>query len=324
LLFFSLIIPVYNRPQEIRELLQTLTRQTYPHFEVLVVEDGSQPELQCESIAQAFENQLNVKYFFKENSGQGFTRNYAFERATGDFFIIFDSDILVPEHYLQTVSEAIHTQKLDAFGGPDAASPDFTPMQKAISYSMTSLFTTGGIRGKKQAIGQFHPRSFNMGLSRKVWETVGGFVITRMAEDLEFSIRIIRAGFRVGLIPEAFVFHKRRSTLGQFYRQLHFFGRARINLSRFYPDELKAVHYFPLAFTFFCCFLPIYFLLSRTLGSLATAGLLLYAALIFTDATLKNKSLKVGWLSIAAAFTQLFAYGLGFLEEGWRKWREKK
>ncbi|MBC8110189.1 MAG: glycosyltransferase [Verrucomicrobia bacterium] len=323
MLFFSIIIPVFNRPEEIRELLQSLTQQTYKNFEVLVVEDGSKPEFRCEEIVQTFENQLVIKYFFKENTGQGFTRNYAFERAKGDFFIIFDSDIIVPADYLQIVNQATTTQHLDAFGGPDAASPDFNAVQKAISYSMTSIFTTGGIRGKKSGIGTFHPRSFNMGLSKKVYESVGGFIITRMAEDLEFSIRIIRAGFKVALVEEAFVYHKRRSTFGQFFKQLHFFGRARINLSRFYPEELKLVHFFPLAFTLFCLFLPMVFFVSKLLFVTGLLLLLLYVSMIFTDATLIYKSISIGFLGVAATFVQLLGYGFGFMKEGWKKLFEK-
>jgi glycosyltransferase involved in cell wall biosynthesis len=319
-MIFSLIIPVYNRPDEVKELLESLTRQTYKNFEILVIEDGSKPELRCEEIVKSFQHELDVKYFFKENSGQGFTRNYAFERASGDFFIIYDSDIIVPEHYLQTVHHAIFKENLDAFGGPDAASPDFNDVQKAISYAMTSIFTTGGIRGRKKAVGgQFHPRSFNMGLSKKVYETVGGFIITRMAEDLEYSIRIIRAGFKVALIPEAYVYHKRRSTFSQFFKQLHFFGRARINLSRFFPEELKLVHFFPAAFTLFCLLIPIWWLIFKPFFYLSIVFLSLYVLAICIDATLQNKSLKIGLLGVVASFTQLFGYGFGFMQEGWKK-----
>ncbi|HTK18633.1 MAG TPA: glycosyltransferase, partial [Mucilaginibacter sp.] len=242
-MLFSIIIPLYNRPQEIKELLESLTLQTYKDFEVLVLEDGSVND--AADIVKTFEDKLNVRYFVKKNEGQGFTRNYGFERAKGDYFIIFDSDCLIPADYLQIVDGYLKTNWLDAYGGPDDAHPSFTPVQKAISYSMTSPFTTGGIRGNKKAIGQFHPRSFNMGVSRKVWETVGGFIITRSGEDIEYSIRIHSAGFKIGLIPDAKVYHKRRTDFMQFYKQLHFFGRARINVYKFFPSELKAVHFFP-------------------------------------------------------------------------------
>src|ERR1700712_6029474 len=246
-MFFSIIIPLYNRPQEIKELLETLVLQTYKQFEVLVIEDGSKDD--AADIVKSFVGKLDVKYFVKQNEGQGFTRNYGFERAKGDYFIIFDSDCLIPEDYLEIVNISLTENWLDAYGGPDAAHPSFTPVQKAISYAMTSPFTTGGIRGNKKGIGQFHPRSFNMGVSRKVWQTVGGFIITRSGEDIEYSIRIHSAGFKIGLIADAQVYHKRRTNFLQFYKQLHFFGRARINVYKFFPSELKAVHFFPAVFT---------------------------------------------------------------------------
>jgi glycosyltransferase involved in cell wall biosynthesis len=221
-MFFSIIIPLYNRPQEIKELLETLTLQSYKNFEVLVIEDGSKDD--AEDIIKSFADQLDIKYFVKENAGQGFARNFAFERAAGDYFIIFDSDCLIPEDYLEIVNASLTENWLDAYGGPDAAHPSFTPTQKAISYAMTSPFTTGGIRGNKNSIGQFHPRSFNMGISRQVWEKAGGFIITRLGEDIEYSIRIHSMGFKIGLIPRAKVYHKRRTSLLQFYKQLHFFG----------------------------------------------------------------------------------------------------
>ncbi|MCU0354239.1 MAG: glycosyltransferase [Cytophagales bacterium] len=319
---YSIIIPLYNRPDEIRELLDSLTRQTYTHFEVLVIEDGSVNDAQA--IVESFANRLDVKYFRKENSGQGFTRNFGFERASGDYFVIFDSDCLIPPHYLQAVETDLNRYGYDLYGGPDAASPDFNDVQKAISYAMTSPFSTGGIRGKKKTLGgQFHPRSFNMGLSRQVYEKTGGFIITRMAEDIEYSIRIIRSGFKSGLIPDAYVYHKRRSTFGQFFKQLHFFGRARINLSRFFPDELKLVHFFPALFFLFLCSLPVWLLIQSLTAlpvfTLSSIVLALYTLIVFTDATVKNKSLKIGILGVAAVFTQLSGYGIGFIKEGWRK-----
>lgn len=318
---YSIIIPVYNRPDEIKELLDSLTRQTYRNFEVLVIEDGSINR--CEDVVKSFESQLTIRYFYKENSGQGFSRNYGFARATGDYFVLFDSDCLIPEHYFQTVDQRLTETGWNAYGGPDRAHTSFTPVQKAISYSMTSLFTTGGIRGSKQRVGgAFHPRSFNMGLSRKVYEAVGGYVITRMGEDIEYTIRIIENGFQTGLIEEAYVYHKRRSTLKQFYQQLHFFGRARINISRFFPKELKLVHWFPAGFTLGCLGIPLLLLVVPTLGFMAVGAVFLYAVLILVDATAKNRSVRVGLLSVAAVFVQLFGYGIGFLTEGWRKWRE--
>jgi glycosyltransferase involved in cell wall biosynthesis len=316
---YSVIIPVYNRPDEIRELLESLVRQTYLNFEVLVIEDGS--TLKCDTIVKAYEAKLDIRYYYKPNTGQGFSRNYGFERATGDYFVIFDSDCLIPEHYFATVEKYLTTSPLDAYGGPDRAHPGFTPVQKAISYSMTSLFTTGGIRGNKKRIGgAFHPRSFNMGLSRKVYESVGGYIITRMGEDIIYTIEIIKQGFRTGLIEDAFVYHKRRTNFKQFFRQLHFFGRARINISRYFSKELKPIHTFPALFTLFCFSIPILSVVSGKVFITAITLLAVYIVLILLDATAKNKSLQVGLLSIIAVFVQLLGYGIGFLTEGWKKY----
>ncbi|MFD2572154.1 glycosyltransferase [Spirosoma soli] len=322
-MFYSVIIPVFNRPDELRELLDSLTRQTYKNFEVLVIEDGSTNR--ADQVVADFEGQLSIHYFFKENSGQGFTRNYGFERAQGDYFVIFDSDALVPPHYFAAIEQQVQNQWLDAYGGPDTAHPDFSPIQKAISYSMTSPFTTGGIRGSKKNLGgTYHPRSFNMGLSRKVWETIGGYRLSRMGEDIEFAIRIIEHGFKTGLIPDAFIYHKRRTSFRQFFRQLRFFGRARINISRYYPNELKLVHTFPALFTLFVFSVPIWAFISPVLFGLAIGILLLFSVLILQDATRQEKSLTVGLLSVVAAFVQLIGYGVGFMSEGWKRLREPK
>ena len=316
-MFFSIIIPLYNRPQEIGELLGSLALQTYKRFEVLVIEDGS--TLTAEEIVTSYTDRLDIKYFVKENEGQGFSRNFGFQRAKGDYFIIFDSDCLIPPNYLQIVNDSLNTNWLDAYGGPDGAHPSFTPIQKAISYSMTSPFTTGGIRGSKKGIGQFHPRSFNMGISRKVWEKAGGFIITRLGEDIEYSIRIHSLGYQIGLIPEAIVYHKRRTDFIKFFKQLHFFGRARINVYKFFPDQLKAVHFFPAAFTLGLAFTLIANLFGWALALLCNIILLTIILLIFFHAWWKNKSAKIAFLSIIAAFTQLTAYGMGFMQDYWKR-----
>ncbi|MDB4927242.1 glycosyltransferase [Mucilaginibacter sp.] len=316
-MFFSIIIPLYNRPQEIKELLQTLTLQSYKNFEVLVIEDGSVND--AEEIVKSFVGQLDVRYFVKENAGQGFARNFAFERAKGDYFIIFDSDCLIPEDYLQIVNNSLTKNWLDAYGGPDDAHPSFTPTQKAISYSMTSPFTTGGIRGNKKGIGQFHPRSFNMGISRQVWEKAGGFIITRLAEDLEYSIRIHSLGFKIGLIPDAKVYHKRRTNFLQFYKQIHFFGRARINVYKFHPTQLKLIHFFPAFFTLSLLFTAISNIFNWRIAVLCNVILALIILLIFFHAWIKNKSAKIAFLSLVASFIQLTAYGLGFMQDFWKR-----
>ncbi|MEO6978039.1 MAG: glycosyltransferase [Mucilaginibacter sp.] len=312
-MLFSIIIPLYNRPQEIKELLETLVLQTYKQFEVLVIEDGSKDD--AADIVKSFAGKLDVKYFVKQNEGQGFTRNYGFERAKGDYFVIFDSDCLIPEDYLEIVNNSLNENWLDAYGGPDAAHPSFTPVQKAISYSMTSPFTTGGIRGNKKGIGQFHPRSFNMGISRGVWEKAGGFIITRSGEDIEYSIRIHSMGFKIGLIPEAKVYHKRRTNFLQFYKQIHFFGRARINVYKFFPAELKAVHFFPAIFTLSLIFTAIANVFGWPIALLCNFILALIILLIFFHSLVKNKSVKIALLSLIASFIQLTAYGLGFMQD---------
>ena len=319
---YSVVVPVYNRPDEIDELLSSLTAQTFTNFEVLVIEDGSTKK--CDQVVEKYRDQLEIRYFFKENSGQGFSRNYGYKRAKGDYFVVFDSDCLIPKDYLEKVERHLNQQYLDAYGGPDRAHPNFTPVQKAISYSMTSVFTTGGIRGSKKHLGPFHPRSFNMGISREVFAKTQGYILPKMGEDIEFSIRIIENGFKTGLIEEAFVYHKRRTNFIRFFRQLHFFGRARINVSRFFPGELRLIHTFPPLFLIaLVVFLttPFWSVLLLKVGS---SLLLLFIVLIFLDATFKNRSLWVGVLSILAAFTQLIAYGVGFLTEGWRKITGKK
>ncbi|WP_448700677.1 glycosyltransferase [Mucilaginibacter sp. AW1-3] len=316
-MFFSIIIPLYNRPQEIKELLQTLTAQTYTQFEVLVIEDGSVND--AKSVVAGFANQLDIRYFVKPNEGQGFARNYGFAKAKGDYFIVFDSDCLIPENYLDTVKNYLYQHDLDAYGGPDGAHASFTPIQRAISYSMTSPFTTGGIRGNKKGIGQFHPRSFNMGISREVWEKTGGYIITRSGEDIEFSIRIHKMGFKIGLIPKAIVYHKRRTNFVSFFKQLHFFGRARINIYKFFPGELKLVHFFPAVFTLGLVATILLNIVKCPFINFLNVFFVLYFLLIFFHSWMKNKSVKVAFLSIIAAFIQLTAYGLGFMEDLWKR-----
>lgn len=327
-IFFSIIIPLYNRPQEVDELLDSLTRQSYRPFEVLVIEDGS--TLDAKQIVAGYSGRLDVHYYVKPNEGQGFARNFGFERAQGDYFIIFDSDCLIPPDYLAQVSAFLHATPLDAYGGPDAAHESFTAIQKAISYAMTSPFTTGGIRGNRKHVGQFHPRSFNMGVSRKVWEQVGGFKLTRLGEDIEYSIRIQASGFRIGLIPEALVFHKRRTDFKQFYKQLHFFGRARINIYKHFPTQLKLVHFFPAMFVLFLITLVLLHLWRAAGGDphqgyveyMTMAGNVLlgaYTLLLFSHALAKTKRVQVALLSVVASFTQLCAYGLGFMQDFFKR-----
>ncbi|MEP2774229.1 MAG: glycosyltransferase [Fulvivirga sp.] len=314
---YSVIIPVYNRPDEIDELLESLTIQTYSNFDVLVIEDGSTKK--CDHLIEKYSDKLKLTYYFKPNSGQGFSRNFGFEKAAGDYYVVFDSDCIIPADYFQIVDNHLSENHLDAWGGPDRAHQSFTSIQKAISYSMTSIFTTGGIRGSKKRMGAFHPRSFNMGISAEIFEKTKGYKITRMGEDIEFSIRIINSGFKTGLIEDAYVYHKRRTSLSQFYKQLHFFGRARINVSRFFASEIKLVHLFPALFTIGFVSVWLLYFVFKPLFVVGVGFLAIYYLLIFIDALIKTKEITVACTAIATSFTQLFAYGVGFLTEGWKK-----
>lgn len=312
-MLFSVIVPVYNRPDEIRELLESLTSQTYKQFEVLIVDDGSTQS--CKEVVETYRNLLNLQYFFKENSGQGFSRNFGFERAKGNFLVVFDSDCIIPSHYFETVKDTIESGDIDAWGGPDRAHDSFTVMQKAISYSMTSLLSTGGIRGRTRSLESFHPRSFNMGISKEVYKRTGGYRITRMGEDIDLSIRIKKAGFQIVLIEEAYVYHKRRSNLKQFFGQVHFFGRARINIIRLHPDERKLVHLLPALFTLGCGLIFILLMVDTYQYAFLAILPTLYLGLVFLDALFRVKRLSVAIACIPAVCVQLLGYGTGFLRE---------
>jgi len=317
---YSIVIPVFNRPQEIDELLDSLTRQDYKEFEVIVVEDGS--TLPCRQVIKKYDGQLVMRYVEKEHSGQGFSRNEGFKKARGKYFIVFDSDCIIPADYLSIVDRHLSENYLDAYGGPDRAHEDFTLLQKAISISMTSVFTTGGIRGRKNHAGTFHPRSFNLGISREVFEATGGYRITRMGEDIELSIRIINEGFTTGLISEAFVYHKRRTSLMHFFKQLHFFGRARINVGRFHPGEVRFVHILPLLFVAGILATVLAYFISHVIFQIGLLFYGLFVLLVFLNAFIESGDLLVSLLTIVASFVQLSAYGIGFFTEWVRKFRD--
>ena len=335
-MFFSFIIPVFNRPDEVAELLESLTQQSVKDFEVLIVEDGS--SVTCEKVCKKYEGKLDLHYFKKPNSGPGQTRNYGAERARGEYLIVLDSDVVVPEGYLDAVCKELENNPTEAFGGPDAAHDSFTPTQKAISYSMTSFFTTGGIRGGKKGLDKFYPRSFNMGVRRDVYLKLGGFSKMRFGEDIDFSYRIVEAGFRPRLFPDAWVWHKRRTDFRKFFRQVYNSGIARINLEKRHPGTLKLVHLLPTVFTVGVIVLVLIAAVARALiyydaanwhtwymvclGALSP--IVLYSLVILIDSTRKNRSLKVGLLSVPAAFTQLMGYGFGFIESWWKRCVLKK
>ena len=316
---YSFIIPVYNRPHEVDELLQSLCTQTFKDFEVIVVEDGS--SITCEQVVSKYEQQLQVRYYTKPNSGPGQTRNYGVERAEGDYVVILDSDVVLPTHYLQAVDTELQACPCDAFGGPDRAHPSFTPMQKAINYAMTSFFTTGGIRGGKKKMDKFYPRSFNMGVRRTTYMALEGFSKMRFGEDIDFSTRIFKGGYASRLFTEAWVWHKRRTDLKKFFKQVHNSGIARINLTKRHPGTLKLVHLLPALFTVGCFFLLFggmaAILCGCPWGWWHFLPLLLFALIIFVDSACAEKSLKVGILSVAAAYVQLLGYGTGFVRAWW-------
>ncbi len=305
---FSVIIPVYNRPDELKELLESLKNQTYKNFEVIVVEDGS--ELKSDKIVEDYQEDLELKYFFKPNSGPGQSRNYGSERAEGDYHIFFDSDCIIPGKYFEIVNKRLEKEPVDAYGGPDMAHPDFTPVQKSINYSMTSFFTTGGIRGGMKNEKKFHPRSFNMGFTKEVFGKTKGFSKMRFGEDVDMSLRIIENGFSTTLIKEAAVYHKRRVDFRKFFKQVYNSGIARINLYKRHPKSLKPVHFLPALFLLGTIFLLIFSLFS--LYFLIPLGF--FAIIIFFDSLRLNRNIKVAFLSIIASFIQLTAYGSGFIK----------
>ncbi|WP_372792963.1 glycosyltransferase family 2 protein [Lutibacter sp.] len=307
---FSIIIPVYNRPQEIEELLASLTKQSYSkNFEVVVVEDGS--ENSSKEIVDNYSKELNLNYFFKENSGAGASRNFGMERASGNYFIIFDSDCIIPSNYLVEVEKALIKKYTDAFGGADAAHESFTIIQKAINYSMTSFLTTGGIRGNKKSVDKFQPRSFNLGISKKAFEKTKGFSKMKIGEDIDLTFRLWENNFETQFIENAFVYHKRRSTFQQFFKQTFAFGKGRPFLNKKYPDTAKITYWFPTIFILFFAIA----LISLFVGIKFLALLFgMYFTLIFLDSLIKNKNISVAVLSIFTTLIQFTGYGFGFLK----------
>jgi glycosyltransferase involved in cell wall biosynthesis len=307
---YSVVIPVFDRPQELEELLQSLVRQSSQNFEVLVVDDGS--KLKSDVVYERFTNVLNLKYFYKPNSGPGPSRNFGFQHAAGEYFVVFDSDCVLPTDYFDVVERAMSMGPIDMWGGPDKARDDFTPLQQAMGYTMSSTLTTGGIRGGKESA--FQPRSFNMGMSRKVFEATGGFRLDRFAEDIELSLRVSKMGFRVALIREAFVYHKRRTTLGAFFRQVSNFGKGRVLVGMVHPGAVKLTHWFPAAFLLGLLLMPVLWLANRPLGMAVLITYLTYLLLVCFDTAVKSRSLLVALLAVPCALVQMTGYGLGFLK----------
>lgn len=304
---YSIIIPVYNRPDEIADLLQSLVKQTYVHFEVVIVEDGS--SFCCKEVVDAYTDCLTIHYYFIDNCGPGKARNYGVQHSIGDYIIILDSDCILPATYMEQVHDSYKHSGADAFGGADKAHPSFSDIQKAINYAMTSFLTTGGIRGSRAKLDKFYPRSFNMGMRKDVYLALGGFSSMRYGEDIDFSIRIFDGGYKCCYFPSAWVYHKRRTSVGAFFCQVRHSGHARIELFLKYPKSLKCVHCLPAVFIVGLIGMGVLSFKIPEIGYM----LLVYVLLLFFDALLKNKRFPVAFLSVIASFVQLTGYGSGFL-----------
>lgn len=312
---FSIVIPVYNRPQEIDELLESLTMQTFKaNYEVVIVEDGSSEK--CNEIVKNYKNKLQIKYLFKPNTGAGLSRNFGMKNTSGNYFIILDSDVILPPTYLESVNAQLKEYYTDAFGGADAAHTSFSELQKAINYSMTSFLTTGGLRGSAKTRAKFQPRSFNMGISKKAFKATQGFTKRRVGEDIDLTFRLWNAGFTTQFIGDAFVYHKRRTNFKQFFKQTYSFGKERPILNKQYPNTAKLTYWFPTVFLFgiLVSIVSLFFSIS-----IPFYALLAYLAAIFIHATIKTKSIKIGFLSVLTSIVQFIGYGIGFLSSMLKK-----
>lgn len=307
---YSFIIPVYNRPDEIDELLKSMSVMDFQKdYEIVIVEDGSSET--SETVIQSYKNLLEISYYTKNNTGPGDSRNYGMQKAKGNYFIILDSDVILPANYLSKVDEFLTKKFVHCFGGPDDAHHSFTDLQKAISYSMTSYLTTGGIRGKKSALGKFQPRSFNMGLSKEAFTNSKGFGNIHPGEDPDLTIRLWKLGYETSLIPDAKVFHKRRISWDKFYMQVHKFGLVRPILNKWHPETAKITYWFPALFMGYSVFSIILACFGYWVFLYFLAG---YLGVIFIGATLKYKNIKIGLQAIFAVLIQFYGYGKGFLK----------
>ena len=307
---FSFIIPVYNRPEEVKELLESFVDlNTDKLFEIVIVEDGS--TISSKSSVEAYQSKLNISYYFKENSGPGDSRNFGMQKAKGNYFIILDSDCILPKEYLNNVISALNEHYVDCFGGPDAAHSSFTNLQKAINFAMTSFISTGGVRGSRQSVNEFQPRSFNMGISKAAFEASKGFGRIHPGEDPDLSIRLKKLGFKTKLIPNAIVFHKRRISWSKFYKQVYKFGLARGILNKWHPETKKITYWFPsVFFIMFMISLVCWLLNFKWL----LIGFAIYFVTAFTISLISNKNIIVALLSVIAIGIQFLGYGYGFLK----------
>lgn len=306
-MLFSLIVPVYNRPDEVADLLKSLAAQTERDFELVIVEDGS--TVPCLEQVERYASVFPIQYFTKSNEGRSIARNYGMEHAKGEFFVFVDSDCILPADYFATLRKRLEENPVDFFGGPDAAHESFTDTQKAINFAMTAFLTTGGIRGGKVQMEKFVPRTFNMGFARHVWEKTGGFR-EMFSEDIDMSTRIRQAGFPPVLFRDVRVFHKRRGNLAKFWRQVHVFGMSRITLQLLYPGSMKAVHWMPAIFTAGSVLLII---LALLLSPIWLIPLAVYIIALWISALVSTRNLKISFMAVAASLVQLYGYGTGFI-----------
>ncbi|MDE6806018.1 MAG: glycosyltransferase [Muribaculaceae bacterium] len=304
---FSLIVPVYNRPDEIADLLESLSRQTDKDFELVLTEDGS--TVPCREEVERYADHLDIQYFSKSNEGRSIARNHGMQHARGEYFVFVDSDCILPPDYFESLRRQLSQTGADCFGGPDAAHESFTDTQKAINFAMTAFLTTGGIRGGKVQMEKFVPRTFNMGFSRRVWEKVGGFR-EMFSEDIDMSTRIRQAGFAPQLFRDVKVFHKRRGNLAKFWRQVHVFGMSRITLQLLYPGSMKLVHWLPAVFTIGAAAL---ILLGIFVSPWWLLPLGVYIVALWISAIAATRSLKIGTMAVGASMVQLLGYGTGFI-----------
>ena len=305
--YFSIIVPVYNRIDEVSDLLESLTHQSNNDFEIVLVEDGSTEP--CKAVADQYADRLNLQYSHTSNEGRSIARNYGIVRANGDYFVFVDSDCVLPPDYIEQLHLSLRNDYSDCFGGPDAAHESFTDIQKAINYSMTSFLTTGGIRGGKVQLEKFVPRTFNMGFSRKVYEKVGGFR-EMFSEDIDMSTRIRLAGFGIKLFRNVSVYHKRRVDFKKFWRQVHVFGMSRITLKLLYPGSMKAVHTLPALFVIF----SIIMVLGTIWCRWSIVPLAFYLLCVWIAGIISTRSLKIGSIGVITSLIQLFGYGTGFIK----------
>ena len=307
---YSFIVPVYNRPNEIKELLESfLVMQVSSTYEIVIVEDGS--TISSEEVISEYASKLNILYLKKQNTGPGDSRNYGMQSANGSFFLILDSDVVMPPHYLLAVDAYLDQNQVDCFGGPDAAEENFSAIQKAINFTMTSFLTTGGIRGKEKSVKSYEPRSFNMGISKKAFETTKGFGKIHPGEDPDLSIRIKKAGYQTGFIKEAYVYHKRRIDWQKFYVQVNKFGKVRPILNAWHPETSSVVFWLPSLFSLGLVVSLALVFFQIFVGVTVYA---FYLLLIFIGSSIENKSLLIGILSLRATLTQFLGYGFGFLK----------